>query len=61
MLKEECLWREWYAWFPVKPMDDHLFWLENVWRRRNLQSARWEYRSFRSEQEKEIEDANRPI
>ena len=61
MLKEQCLWREWYAWFPVFPIDDHVFWLEEVWRRRNPQTERWEYRSFRSDREKEIEDANRPI
>ncbi|WP_083872909.1 hypothetical protein [Agrobacterium albertimagni] len=61
MLKEECLWREWYAWFPIMPVDDHLFWLEQVWRRRNPQTGRWEYRSFRSDREKEIEDSDRPI
>ncbi|EHJ95465.1 hypothetical protein [Agrobacterium tumefaciens] len=61
MVKEECLWHEWYAWFLVKLKDDHLFWLERVWRRRNPQSGWWEYRSFRSDREKEIEDANRQI
>jgi hypothetical protein len=60
-MREEHLWREWYAWFPVKPVDDGLFWLETAWRRRNPQSGQWEYKSFRSAQEKDEEAARREI
>lgn len=60
-MREEHLWQEWYAWFPVKPVDDGLFWLEMVWRRRKPQSGQWEYKSFRSAQEKDEEAARREI
>lgn len=61
MLKEQCLWREWYPWYPVIPIDDHVFWLEVVWRRRNPQMGRWEYRSFRSDFDKQIEASRQEI
>ncbi|TZG34095.1 hypothetical protein AGR1_15340 [Agrobacterium sp. B1(2019)] len=61
-MREEHLWREWYAWFPVKPVDeDGLFWLEPVWRRRNPQTGAWAYKSCRSEREKDEEASNRAI
>lgn len=53
-------WQGWYAWFPVLPADDGLFWLERVWRKKSL-DGRWEYRSLRSEREREIESADREI
>lgn len=53
-------WRGWYAWFPVLPVDDGIFWLEPVWRRRTLDGA-WEYRSLRPETAKQIEAAGREI
>lgn len=50
MMREEHLWRGWYAWFPVKPGDENgLFWLETVWRRRDPITGAWAYRSCRSE------------
>lgn len=60
-MRQEHLWRDWYAWFPVKPFDDGLFWLEIVWRRRNPQTGRWEYKSFRTAREKDEEAARREI
>lgn len=61
-MREEHLWRQWHAWFPVRPTDEGgLFWLESVWRRRNPQTGRWEYKSFRSNQEKDDEAVRREI
>lgn len=60
-MREEHLWREWYAWFPVMPIDDRIFWLEDLWRRRNPRTGLWEYKSFRSNQEKDEEAARQEI
>lgn len=54
------VWTSWYAWFPVMPRDGGLFWLECIWRRK-MPSGKWEYRSFRSDLEKEQEAARREI
>jgi hypothetical protein len=53
-------WQGWYAWFPVLPVDDGIFWLEPVWRRKTVKGL-WEYRSLRPELMKEIEAAGREI
>lgn len=50
------LWTEGFIWWPVWPTDERrFFWLETVWRRRHATTGRWEYRSFRTEAEKERE------
>ncbi|MGH7006610.1 MAG: hypothetical protein ACREIP_21905 [Alphaproteobacteria bacterium] len=49
------IWHGHYAWLPVLPRDEAgPFWLETLWRRRS-RTGRWEYRSFRSENEKNRE------
>lgn len=53
-------WEDWYAWFPVFQLDDGLVWLEWVWRRQ-AENGLWEYRSLRSELQREIEAARREI
>ncbi|MBY3237013.1 hypothetical protein HFO17_21125 [Rhizobium laguerreae] len=45
------IWSEWYAWHPVLPIDDTVFWLETVYRRESPE-GRWQYRSFRPEVER---------
>jgi hypothetical protein len=40
------IWSEWYAWYPVLPIDDTMFWLETVYRRESPDGF-WQYRSFR--------------
>ena len=55
-------WRLWYAWFPVKPRDDGIHWLELVWRRRkNGWIAKTEFRSFRPGTDRDREAASREI
>lgn len=61
MDKQDNIWRKWYAWHPVWPLDDHVFWLETVWRWRSPATGRWVYKSFRSELEKDLEDSSRAI
>lgn len=49
----ESLWHTCYAYWPVLPIDERgPFWLEPLWCRRNPETGRWQYRSFRSEQVK---------
>ena len=58
----ENIWREWYAWFPVKPLDEQgPFWLEVVWRRRDKITGVWAYKSFRSDDQKNAESAFREL
>ncbi|MDU0306010.1 hypothetical protein [Rhizobium sp. 10PS4] len=45
------IWSEWYAWHPVLPIDDTVFWLETVYRRESPEGL-WQYRSFRPEVER---------
>lgn len=45
------IWSEWYAWHPVLPIDDTMFWLETVYRRESPDGL-WQYRSFRPESER---------
>lgn len=33
-------WHIWFAWYPVR-VDNHVVWVEYVWRRRTVQSAGW--------------------
>ncbi len=47
------IWLDWYAWHPVWPQDDTVFWLETVLRR-ETPDGHWEYRSFRSELDRQL-------
>ncbi|OWO94088.1 hypothetical protein B5E41_15540 [Rhizobium esperanzae] len=49
--QRERIWSEWYAWHPVLPIDDTVFWLETVYRRETAEGL-WQYRSFRPEAER---------
>ncbi|MCJ8240675.1 hypothetical protein MKJ03_20265 (plasmid) [Rhizobium sp. SSM4.3] len=61
-MQRDNLWREWYAWFPVKPIDENqLFWLETIWRRIDPETSGWIYKSFRSDLQRETEAAMRCI
>lgn len=52
----DTLWTQWYAWRPVFPIDDRgPFWLEVIWRRRQPATGRYEYRTFRTEEAKQVE------
>ncbi|ACE94615.1 hypothetical conserved protein (plasmid) [Rhizobium etli CIAT 652] len=42
------IWTEWYACYPVLPVDDTIYWLETVYRRESPDGF-WQYRSFRPE------------
>ncbi|QRM47765.1 hypothetical protein F2982_28100 (plasmid) [Rhizobium sp. BG4] len=59
---ERDAWRLWYAWYPVRPQDDGVHWLEVIWRRR---LSRWpipyEFRTFRRSVDKAREAARREI
>ncbi|MEI1251318.1 hypothetical protein [Rhizobium aouanii] len=46
------IWSEWYAWHPVLPIDDSVFWLETVYRKESPEGS-WQYRSFRPEFERQ--------
>ncbi|WP_208600478.1 hypothetical protein [Rhizobium bangladeshense] len=54
------IWSEWYAWHPVLPIDDTVFWLETVYRRETAEGL-WQYRSFRPEAERVQSLAAMPI
>lgn len=54
------IWSEWYAWHPVLPIDDTVFWLETVYRRESPDGF-WQYRSFRTESERRRASADIPL
>lgn len=54
------IWSEWYAWHPVLPIDDIVFWLETVYRRQSPDGL-WQYRSFRPESERRQAQASTPV
>ncbi|MBX4958746.1 hypothetical protein [Rhizobium lentis] len=54
------IWSQWYAWHPVVPIDDTVFWLETVYRRETAEGL-WQYRSFRPEFERTQASAALPI
>ncbi|WP_434734203.1 hypothetical protein NL154_24695 (plasmid) [Rhizobium sp. YTUHZ044] len=58
--QRERIWSEWYAWHPVPPIDDTVFWLETVYRRETAEGL-WQYRSFRPEVERIKAAAATPI
>ncbi|ARO27849.1 hypothetical protein TAL182_PE00297 (plasmid) [Rhizobium sp. TAL182] len=58
--RRERIWSEWYAWHPVLPIDDTVFWLETVYRRETAEGL-WQYRSFRPEAERIKASAAMPI
>ncbi|TAV72747.1 hypothetical protein ELH73_04175 [Rhizobium leguminosarum] len=58
-MREEHLWRQWQAWFPVMPIDNGMFGLEAAWRGRKPQTGRLEFRSLRTDREKGRESAGR--
>ena len=58
--RRERILSEWYAWHPVLPIDDTVFWLETVYRRETAEGL-WQYRSFRPEAERIKASAAMPI
>ena len=58
--RRERIWSEWYAWHPVLPIDDTVFWLETVYRRETAEGL-WQYRSFRPEAERIKASAAMPV
>ncbi|WP_086084280.1 hypothetical protein [Rhizobium etli] len=58
--RRERIWSEWYAWHPVLPIDDTVFWLETVYWRETAEGL-WQYRSFRPEAERIKASAAMPI
>ncbi|TAY35479.1 hypothetical protein ELH93_04205 [Rhizobium leguminosarum] len=58
-MREEHLWRQWQAWFPVMPIDNVIFRLETAWRRGHPQTGRREFRSLRTGREQDCENTGR--
>lgn len=57
---QTCLWRDWYAWYPVFAQGDGIFWLEYL-RCRKSEKKGWEYRALRLPGDKEQEETRREI
>ncbi|PDV87675.1 hypothetical protein CO652_15180 [Rhizobium sp. H4] len=58
--QERKIWSQWYAWHPVLPLDDTIYWLETVYRRESPDGF-WQYRSFRPECERALAQASLPL